>query len=57
MIISDFDDSVVVGAVWYFGTRVNRQAAGRGPMTMVMARTSSGYRISHVNFGNYAPER
>ncbi len=55
--ISDFGESAVVGAVWYFGNRVNRRAAGRGPLTMVLARTGSGFRISHVNFGNYAPER
>ena len=57
VIVSDFGESAVVGAVWYFGTRVTRQAEGRGPMTMVLARTSSGFRISHINFGNYAPER
>lgn len=55
--ISDFGESAVIGAVWYFGHRVNRQAAGRGPLTMVLTRTPSGLRISHVNFGNYAPER
>ncbi len=55
--VADFEESAVIGAVWYFGTRVNRRAAGRGPLTMVLARTDAGYRISHVNFGNYAPER
>ena len=55
--VADFGESAVVGAVWYFGTRVNRRAAGRGPLTMVLARTESGFRISHINFGNYAPER
>lgn len=55
--IADFGESAVVGAVWYFGNRVNRRAAGRGPLTMVLARAGSGFRISHVNFGNYAPER
>jgi imidazolonepropionase-like amidohydrolase/ketosteroid isomerase-like protein len=55
--VADFGESAVVGAMWYFGTRVNRRAAGRGPLTMVLARTSFGYRISHLNFGNYAPER
>ena len=55
--VADFDESAVIGAVWYFGTRVNRRAAGRGPLTMVLARTDLGFRISHLNFGNYAPER
>ncbi|MSR21146.1 MAG: hypothetical protein EXR91_09235 [Gemmatimonadetes bacterium] len=55
--VADFEESAVIGAVWYFGTRVNRRAGGRGPLTMVLARTDAGYRISHVNFGNYAPER
>jgi imidazolonepropionase-like amidohydrolase len=55
--LSDFEESAVVSAVWYFGTRLTRRVAGRGPLTMVVARTASGYRISHVNFGNYPPER
>jgi len=54
--IADFRDSAVVGALWYFGNRVNRRAAGRGPLTMALTRTPSGFRIAHVNFGNYAPE-
>ncbi|MBM4183328.1 MAG: amidohydrolase family protein [Gemmatimonadetes bacterium] len=55
--VSDFGESAVVGAVWYFGNRLNRRAAGRGPLTMVLARVGEGWRISHVNFGNYQPER
>jgi imidazolonepropionase-like amidohydrolase len=55
--IADFGESAVVGAMWYFGNRVNRLAAARGPMTMVLASTSSGFKISHLNFGNYAPDR
>jgi imidazolonepropionase-like amidohydrolase len=51
--LSDFEDSAVVSAVWYFGTRLTRRVTGRGPLTMVIARTASGFRISHVNFGNY----
>ena len=54
--IADFGESAVIGAVWHFGSRLDRQAAGRGPLSMVLARTSAGLRISHVNFGNYAPE-
>jgi imidazolonepropionase-like amidohydrolase/ketosteroid isomerase-like protein len=55
--IADFGESAVIGAVWYFGSRLDRRAADRGPLTMVLTRTLSGLRISHVNFGNYAPER
>ena len=54
--IADLGDSAVIGAIWYFGTRVDRANAGRGPLTMVLANTSRGFRISHVHFGNYAPE-
>jgi imidazolonepropionase-like amidohydrolase len=53
--IADFEESAVVGAVWYFGTRVNPAAARRGPLTMVLTDTQGGFRITHVNFGNYAP--
>jgi hypothetical protein len=55
--ISDFEESAVIGAVWYFGSRVNPAAAGRGPLTMVLTRTTAGYRISHINFGNYPTAR
>jgi imidazolonepropionase-like amidohydrolase len=55
--LSDFEESAVVSAVWHFGTRLTRRITGRGPFTMVIARTASGYRISHVNLGNYPPER
>jgi len=54
--IANLGESAVIGAVWYFGSRANRGAAGRGPLTMVLTRTSRGFRISHVHFGNYAPE-
>jgi hypothetical protein len=55
--VSDFGESAVVSAVWYFGNRLNRRAAGRGPLTMALARVGEGFRISHINFGNYQPER
>jgi len=54
--IADLGESAVIGAVWYFGSRLNRPGAGRGPLTMVLTRTVAGLRISHVHFGNYAPE-
>jgi imidazolonepropionase-like amidohydrolase len=57
VMISDFEDSAVVTAVWHFGARLTRQISGRGPFTMVIARTGAGFRISHVALGNYAPER
>ncbi|MGE0159613.1 MAG: amidohydrolase family protein [Gemmatimonadales bacterium] len=56
VVVSDFEDSAVVTAIWYFGARLTRRVAGRGPLTMVIARTGSGFRISHVALGNYAPE-
>ncbi len=52
-VIADFDDSAVVSAVWHFGNRVSRQDVARGPLTLVVVRTNRGYRISHVNMGNY----
>jgi imidazolonepropionase-like amidohydrolase len=55
--ISDFDDSAVVTAVWHFGARLTRRIVGRGPLTMVIVRTGTGFRISHIAFGNYAAER
>jgi len=52
--LADFDDSAIVTGIWNFGARLAGRVAGRGPLTLVIARTASGYRISHVNFGNYA---
>ena len=52
-VIADFGDSAVVSAVWHFGNRVSRQDVARGPLTLVVVRTNRGYRISHVNMGNY----
>ena len=54
-LIADFDDSVVITGIWHFGNRVSRESAGRGPVTMVLVRTASGYKISHLNLGNYRP--
>lgn len=53
VVISDFDETAVVTAVWHFGNRVALADAGRGPFTMVVMRTRSGYRISHLNMANY----
>lgn len=52
-LIADFEDSAVITGIWYFGNPVARETAGRGPLTMVIVRTSNGYRISHLNLGNY----
>lgn len=52
-LISDFEDSAVVSAVWHFGNPLQPGEAGRGPFTMVLVRTSAGYRISHINMANY----
>jgi imidazolonepropionase-like amidohydrolase len=53
VVIADFDDSAVISGVWHFGSRVSPAEAGRGPMTMVVERTGSGYRIAHLHMGNY----
>ncbi len=52
-VFADFDESVVVTAVWYFGNRVSRRSAGRGPLTIVLVRTAAGYKISHLHMGTY----
>jgi imidazolonepropionase-like amidohydrolase len=57
VMLADFEDSAVVTAVWSFGARLADRVEGRGPLTLVIARTASGYRISHVNFGNYPTGR
>jgi imidazolonepropionase-like amidohydrolase len=54
VLVANFDESAVVSAVWHFGNRVLRSDAARGPFTMVVVRTRAGYRITHVNMGNYA---
>ena len=55
--VSDFSESAVASAVWFFGDRLNRTAARRGPLTLALTRVGNGLRISHVNFGNYASGR
>ena len=52
-LIADFDESAVITGVWYYGNRVSRESAGHGPMTMVLVRTTDGYKISHLNLANY----
>lgn len=52
-VITDFEESAVVSALWYFGNRVSREDVARGPLTLVVVRTNQGYRISHVNMANY----
>jgi imidazolonepropionase-like amidohydrolase len=53
VVISDFDESATVSAIWHFGGRVLRDEAPSGPLTIVIVRTDTGYRIAHVNMGNY----
>ena len=52
-LISDFEDTAIVSAVWHFGNPLQAAEAGRGPFTMVLVRTPAGYRVSHVNMANY----
>jgi ketosteroid isomerase-like protein len=56
VVIADFDDSAILTGVWRFGNRVSRTDAPRGPLTMVIERTSAGYRIAHLHLGNYPRE-
>ncbi len=50
----DFDDTLVVTAIWYFGDRKKPAAENqRGPMTMVYVHAGGEYRIAHLHFGNY----
>jgi len=53
-LVDDFGDSAVVTAIWHFGNRVALQSEGQGRMTMVLIRTSAGYKIAHLNLGAYA---
>lgn len=53
LLTADFGESVVITGVWHFGNRVARESAGRGPMTMVLVDTGSGYKISHLNLAYY----
>ncbi len=51
--VDSFDDASVVTATWHFGNRLLRAEAARGPFTMLVSRTRSGYRITHLSMGNY----
>ncbi|HET9950103.1 MAG TPA: amidohydrolase family protein [Longimicrobiales bacterium] len=55
--ISDFGDSAVIGGLWYFGRRADRERAARGNLTLVLVREGAGWRIAHVSFGRYGPAR
>ena len=52
-VISAFDESATVSAVWHYGSRLTREEAARGPLTLVIVRTRRGWRVAHVNMGNY----
>lgn len=47
-LVADFEESVVVSATWNFGSRITPDTAARGPLTMTIVRTDSGYRIVHL---------
>ena len=53
MLISDFGETAVVSAIWYFGDPADLESAQKGPMTMVVVDEGSGYRIAHMNFAEY----
>ena len=48
-LVSDFEDSAVVTATWRFGSRIGPDEATRGPLSMTIVRTSSGYRIVNLS--------
>ena len=48
-----FGNTAVVTGVWYFGDRAQRDAAQRGPMTVVYTLYGGEYRIAHMHFANY----
>lgn len=55
----DFGESVVVTAIWFFGSRASKPEAQRGPMTMVYVRdvrVGGEYRIAHLHFATYKNE-
>jgi ketosteroid isomerase-like protein len=48
---TDFGPAVIVTGVWHF-----RRGSGqvqRGPVTFVYVQKGDGYRLAHLNFGNY----
>lgn len=53
-LIADYDESAVVTAQWRFGNRVARDEAAGGPLTMVIVRTGSGFRIAHLSMAAVA---
>jgi ketosteroid isomerase-like protein len=50
---SAFENSAIVTAVWFFGSRNRRGEAQRGPMTLVYVKAGGGYRLAHLHFANY----
>lgn len=51
LVYTDFGETTVVAGVWLF-----QRATGvtmRGPVTLVAVRGEGGYRLAHLNFGNY----
>ena len=48
-LVADFEDSAVVSATWRFGSRILTEEAIRGPLTMTIVRTSTGFRIVHLS--------
>ena len=54
--IVEFGDSAMIAAIWYFGDPAAPADAQRSPMTVVATRTTSGYRIAHMNFATYGPD-
>ncbi|HQV70890.1 MAG TPA: DUF4440 domain-containing protein [Thermoflexales bacterium] len=50
--ITDFDSCAVVTGIWFFRRAATGQVQ-RGPVTFVYLKQPDGYRLAHLNFGNY----
>ena len=53
-LIADFEDNAVITAIWHYGNRVDVQNAARGPLSMAIVRTNSGFRIVHLSMSTYS---
>lgn len=50
--IADFGGNAVATGLWLF-QRAGSERVQRGPVTFVYLKQEDGYRLAHLNFGNY----
>ncbi len=48
--------SANVAAIWYFGDPDDDEPDQHGPMSMMVSKEKSGWKIVHMHFGNYPRE-